>query len=133
MCKVKPKIFISYTIRDNNINLSLLTRLKNSLNLLNLFYSYIDLIDNTCINNSQENVIKNLKSSDILCIIETPKITQSPWVKKEIYYANKFNIPIINIDLNSVYTLINTNDKNQLLYNPFIIKSIQTILHNKLL
>lgn len=132
MCKLKSKIFFCYTIRDNQINLLLLTNLKRTINLLNLFYTYIDLIDNNNSNNPQQNVIENIKSSDILCIINTPKIFESPWVKKEIYYANKFNIPIIEIDLNLIYNFLDTDDITQLLFNPFIIKIIQTILHNKL-
>jgi hypothetical protein len=131
MYNLKPKIFFCYTTRDKEIDLLLLTNLKKNLNLLNLFYTYIDLIDNNKSINPQQNVIKNLKSSDILCIINTPNTHKSPWVKKEIYYANKHNIPIIKIELTSIYNFVNIDDKTQLLYNQFIITLIQTVLHNK--
>lgn len=129
---LKPKVFFCYTLRDNNINFSLLNNLKNNMNLLNLFYTYIDLIDNNA-TDYQQDVIKNLKCSDILCIINTPKIYESPWVKKEIHYANKFNIPIIKIDLTSIYSFIDTTDTKELICSSLIIKIIQTVLHNRLI
>ncbi|BFM07733.1 hypothetical protein [Halioxenophilus aromaticivorans] len=78
------KVFLSYTIRDGLIN-------KNLLQLLDGEISrecdiYIDLLHNRSAT-PQDEVIKQLVSSDMLIQITTPSIDDSGWASLEANLA----------------------------------------------
>jgi hypothetical protein len=103
----RPKIFVSYTIRDGKIDSSFLNRLFNE--TCGISCVYIDLIHNDS-SNKQKRVISELYSSDFIFLIRTEQIESSKWVKKEISLARIFNIPIIEFE-----------------YEELIIKNLQPI------
>lgn len=83
------KVFLSYTIRDGLIN-------KHLLQLLDCEISrecdiYIDLLHNRSAT-PQDEVIKQLVSSDILIQIATPSIDDSNWASLEVNLAEKQKI-----------------------------------------
>lgn len=90
------KIFISYTIRDEEVDLLFLKDVYRKLSSLNDIY--IDLLHNN--EKSQQKVINELISSDRVIVIETSKINDSPWVKTELRIAKKNKIPIVYINKN---------------------------------
>jgi hypothetical protein len=92
---IKPKIFVSYTVRDGKIDFNFLS--KSFDEICDMSEPYIDLIHNDSIN-KQDRVIKELNNSDIIFLIRTDQINKSEWVDKEIALAKKQNIPIIEFD-----------------------------------
>lgn len=83
------KLFLSYTLRDNELSHEDLVKIKEKFSKNN--FVYIDALQETT---NQKQVEDNLKSSDKLIIIETSGIDNSPWVKKEISIAKQYRIPI---------------------------------------
>lgn len=94
------KIFFSYTLRDGELNKNILQRLKEKLKK-SQFDTYIDILDNND-KKHQERVIKELKESDIFCIINTSEIEKSCWVKREIDIATKNNLRIIVLSVEDI-------------------------------
>lgn len=88
------KIFISYTTLDKEINVNLLKRIKKKVS--NVGETFIHLLDNN-LKESQEAVIKELKSSNILILLDTDRVNESKWVQIEINYANEMGICILKI------------------------------------
>lgn len=121
------KVFFSYTIRDGLIDKDLLFTLKNKMVDLNLFDSYIDLVDNNS-DIPQLYVFNQLKTTDILCVINTPRINESPWVKKELSIAKKYSIPILSVSFNDFLNILECEDNNSLCTNNIIISIINTIV-----
>ena len=85
------KIFISYTVRDGHINIDVLKEIDRKLS--EKYDLYIDLIHNKS-RLRQDKVLNELKNSDRLILINTPKVNQSPWVKLELDIAKKRGILI---------------------------------------
>lgn len=98
---LRQRVFISYTMRDNQLTLEILARLKKMLQKFEVD-TFVDLIDNTISREHQKDLYKWLISADYLYLIETTETYHSPWVKKELDIANKFNIPIIKIPFSDV-------------------------------
>lgn len=88
-------------MRDNQLTLEILARLKKMLQKFEVD-TFVDLIDNTISREHQKDLYKWLISADYLYLIETTETYHSPWVKKELDIANKFNIPIIKIPFSDV-------------------------------
>ncbi len=103
---MKKHIFISYTLRDNEIGVEFLNRFKQALNLFNDVDTFIDIIDNNGTENHQEYIFGWIKKADYICLIETKQVYFSEWVRKEIDAANKFRIPIIKISVQDVRDFI---------------------------
>lgn len=95
MGNLMPKIFISYTIRDGNINRDFLNQLQQKIS----FHCevYIDLIHNDSVD-KQDRVIKELNCSDFMVLIRTERIDASEWVEREILLANQLKIPIVEFE-----------------------------------
>ncbi|WP_130868584.1 TIR domain-containing protein [Intestinimonas massiliensis (ex Afouda et al. 2020)] len=98
---MRQRVFISYTMRDNELTLEILARLKKTLQRLEVD-TFIDLIDNRISQKHQKKLYKWLISADYLYLIETTGTYHSPWVKKELDIANRLNIPIIKIPLSDI-------------------------------
>lgn len=96
------KIFLSYTTLDKEITIDLLKVIKNRVsNISNIF---IHLLDND-LEKSQEAVINELNSSDLVILLETDRIEESKWVQIELENANKMHIPILKIKPSHLLTL----------------------------
>tara|TARA_R110000782_G_scaffold96698_5_gene181284 strand:+ start:1499 stop:1879 length:381 start_codon:yes stop_codon:yes gene_type:complete len=91
----KPKIFVSYTVRDGSIGVVFLNKIFDE--ICGISEVYIDLIHNDS-TNKQDRVIKELNNSDFIFLIRTEQIDNSEWVDKEISLAKKLNIPIIEFE-----------------------------------
>ena len=104
---LSQRVFISYTLQDHKINVGLLSSLKETAKLRGID-TFIDIIDNKYGRDHQKNIFKWLADADALYLIETPKTYQSQWVKKELDFANKFNIPIIKVLLQDIKRFITT-------------------------
>lgn len=57
--------------------------------------------------------MSELRTSQYLCVLETPSTGQSVWVKKEVEEAINRHIPIYHVPLN---TRSNDNEKNIVLF-----------------
>jgi hypothetical protein len=86
------KIFVSYTTRDSHVTKNLLKGIER------LFASYgcvfIDCLHNNAINKQYE-VIKQLVTSDVFVLLDSPMLKTSPWVILELYLAYSMRKPII--------------------------------------
>ncbi|MBM6722971.1 hypothetical protein H6C13_07655 [Pseudoflavonifractor phocaeensis] len=88
-------------MRDNELTIEILSRLKGMLQLLGI-ETFIDIIDNRTSKEHQKRLYKWLTDADYLYLIETTKTYYSPWVKKELDFANRLNIPIIKVSLHDI-------------------------------
>lgn len=95
MRNYKPKIFISYTIRDEIINVDFLLNIERRINAIGS--PFIDLLHNDSLN-KQARVFNELMNSDIFILLKTKEILNSEWVEKEISLANKIKIPIFEFE-----------------------------------
>lgn len=98
---LRQRVFISYTMRDNQLTLEILARLKKMLQKFEID-TFVDLIDNRISQEHQRKLYEWLISADYLYLIETAETYHSPWVKKELDIANRLNIPIIKISLSDI-------------------------------
>ena len=128
MHNLEYSIFFSYTIRDGLINKELLRSFKNNLNSVGIFNTYIDLVDNDYIENPQLKVLENLSLSSIVFIIDTPYISKSPWVIKELNIAKSLNIPILSISFSDFQSCAKCKDITSLYHNPLITYIINSVL-----
>ena len=92
---MKKNIFVSYTIRDNVINVEFLRKIKDILDVFGK--PFIDLLHNDSFN-KQNRIEKELAKSDCLILINTIKTKESEWVIKELSIANQRRIPIHEFD-----------------------------------
>lgn len=93
------KIFVSYTTMSDEITFEVLKAIKNK--LLFFSYPYIELLDPGEIK-SQESVIIQLITSDLLLLLETKYTNQSKWVNLELNCAKVNGIPVVSISPNSI-------------------------------
>jgi len=94
------KVFISYTIRDTEISIDNLQKVKCKLHKIACVY--IDLID---IYRSQDKVESELINSNLVILIETENVYKSKWVLKEIGIASKCRIPILKMKLSDLLNM----------------------------
>jgi len=93
-------VFISYTIRDTEISIDNLQKVKCKLHKFDSVY--IDLID---IYRSQDKVESELKNSNLVILIETENVYNSKWVLKEIDIASRCSIPILKIKMSDLLSM----------------------------
>lgn len=87
------KLFVSYTMRDGYITPSVLKVVEKILK--NEGHSvFIDFLNNDS-ERKQERVISELRNSDQLLLLLSPKVRQSQWVNKELLCAQLNNIEIV--------------------------------------
>lgn len=87
------KLFVSYTMRDGFITPSLLKTIEKIL-ISEGHTVFIDYLNNDS-EKKQERVIRELKSSDQVLLLITPKVKQSEWVNKELVCARRNKIDVI--------------------------------------
>ena len=95
------RVFISYTMRRNDVDYRFLCNLKQALSSYDSIETYIDKLDNHA-SNHQEYVINTLCLSDVVLLLKTPNVNTSKWVQKELGIAIEYNIPIIGYDINTI-------------------------------
>ncbi|WP_170075068.1 hypothetical protein [Paraclostridium dentum] len=122
------KIFISYTVRGGLITIENLNRFRNNLNQLGILNVYIDILDNNNVKNPQEKVINELKSSTLVCLIDTPCINKSPWVNRELLLSNCLSKPIIKIPFNNFLTISSETNLLNLYKDKHIISILNHIV-----
>lgn len=93
------KVFISYTTRDGQITKDILQKIDKIFYMIDGIEAYIDMLHNTNMTNPQKCVMKHLKNADVVLVIESKDVFLSPWVKKEICFATKNNLPLYFIDI----------------------------------
>lgn len=85
------KIFLSYTKRDIFVSTRFLAEVARVLSPLGEIF--VDCIHNDS-KNPQDRVINELSHSSAVILLATPQIMESPWVRLELSYACRHNIPI---------------------------------------
>ncbi|EAA2728088.1 toll/interleukin-1 receptor domain-containing protein [Salmonella enterica] len=101
----KKRIFVSYTTRDNKLDIYSLKVIEAKIKKLG-YSCYIDLLHNTS-KNKQQRVFNELISSDYFMAIISDNYHLSPWAQKEITLARKLKKHIIKIDYRNVYKMQN--------------------------
>lgn len=86
------RIFVSYTFRDNLLNINKLREL--SIFLSSFGDTFIDCINNNSLR-KQERVIEEVKKCDCFLLLLTPKALDSKWVQIEIKLAKQENKKIL--------------------------------------
>lgn len=110
------KIFFSYTLRDKEINIDILQKIKIAFSQLNYVQTYFDIFDNHSINH-QDYVFKALTEANILCLIKSSNINTSCWVNKEIEFAKRRNLPVIEISRKDIEEILSSKTQQELLAN----------------
>lgn len=83
---MKNYIFISYSMRDKNLTIDDLVRVKHTFLSCDIS-TYIDIIDNKNFINPQKDVINKLVNSKCLLILNYSHQFLSPWVRLELNIA----------------------------------------------
>lgn len=96
------KIFFCYTLKDGVIKKEFLYNLQTNIKKIGLD-CYIDLLDNSYhLKKFQLKLLEELNFCDIICVIRTPEVMNSKWVRIEIEEAKKSNKPIFYIDYDNI-------------------------------
>ncbi len=95
--KNRMRIFVSYTLRDKQLDVNKLRRL--SIFLSTYGYTFIDCINNNS-RKKQERVIEEVKKCDCFLLLLTSKTFESEWVQVEIQLAKKENKKILETYVN---------------------------------
>jgi hypothetical protein len=85
------KVFVSYTTKDRAVTKELLANFSKQLEMYGDVF--VDLLDNDS-TDKQARVLFELNQSDLLVLLETKNIYNSPWVALELENAKKRHIPI---------------------------------------
>jgi len=105
------KVFISYTLKDKEINDEYLNKVNELQSLVNVSV-FIDKLHNFD-SFPQTRIEREIENCDMLLVVDTRNIFKSDWVKKEIEMARLKNRPIhftrpekINKTIKSVYNTL---------------------------
>ncbi|WP_420844461.1 TIR domain-containing protein [Idiomarina rhizosphaerae] len=109
-------IFVSYTTRDNYVDLNTLEMVSDVLS--NYGPHYIDLLHNDA-SEKQRHVEKMLFHAQLMILINSRSIQKSEWVQWELSEAKKTGIPIITVQasINPKETIDNLKYKVALEFN----------------
>lgn len=119
---MQSKIFFSYTLRDDEITVETLLKLKSKFKEFTEFETYFDILDNYAPNH-QGYVYQAISESSILCLIKSSGINKSVWVSKELFIAEMRNMPIIEISRKELAEILKSTSKEDF-GNCSIIKQI---------
>lgn len=106
----KKRVFVSYTTRDNKVDIYSLRFIEGKLKQLG-YYCYIDLLHNDS-KNKQQRVFNELISSDYFMAIISDNYQKSPWTQKEITLACRLKKAIIKIDYRKINEVQGGHIKN---------------------
>ena len=104
------KIFLSYTLKDGEVQEELLREIDAFASWKNLEL-FIDKLHNLD-SEPQTRIEKEIINSDILMLIGSSSVFQSDWVKKEIVLARENDLPIYLIKPNEIRNTIKSVYKN---------------------
>ena len=104
------KIFISYTLRDDNIDKKFLCILRDW--IVNQKYEcYIDLLDNNYNEKGfQDRLIEILKTCDIFIRIDSIEYMNSKWTRMEIEEAKINGLKIVKISSEQLKKMVIENE-----------------------
>ena len=120
------RIFISYTLRGSDINSALLGALKRKLESIEGVCVYVDILDNDSTEH-QKRVFDEILEADVLCLIKSNEINKSMWVKTEVEYAKKNDIPILLLNIGDIHRLLKLHNADQLKGDAFLENIIAAI------
>jgi len=118
----KVNVFLSYTLRGNDVDYLILKKIKERLEILEWLYVYIDILDNDSINH-QERVFEELNRANIVCIIQSTQINNSIWVQKELKHAKQKKIPILWLSNQDIHEILEITSYEGLLQS-LVLKKI---------
>ena len=105
------KIFVSYTLKDKNINKKVLVDFQCYLKAQG-FDCYVDLLDNDYNEEGfQEKLVGILKKCDVFLVLDSLEYLNSKWAKKELEEAEKLGLQILKINSFEIKN-IQANRKN---------------------
>ncbi|HDR8184935.1 TPA: hypothetical protein QC116_004392 [Bacillus thuringiensis] len=102
------KIFLSYTLRDMRLNTNILKEFKSKLEQISNIHVYVDILDNKNTLDHQGEVYSQLDHADVFWKINSAQYDSSAWAVKELCIAQKCNKPIFILEMNDIYTIINS-------------------------
>ena len=100
-------IFLSYTLRDNQISVEDLAGFKKKAEILPGLRIYVDIIDNKNRNDPQSEVYRQLEAANCVWIVNSASIDASPWAKREISLAQERKKPVRYLDVETVRAVAN--------------------------
>lgn len=103
------KIFLSYTLRDVQLNSNILKELKIKLEQISNIHVYIDVLDNKNTLDHQGEVYIQLDAADVFWKINSAQYGSSAWAVKELRIAQKCGMPIFILEMNDIYAIINSH------------------------
>lgn len=98
--KNDANVFVSYTTRDGEVDITLLQLLND--NLEKICSPFLDLIRRKEHKVTQFTIIKEVFRSHLFLLIESKDVYKSPWVKFELLLSRLLLIPIIKIKASDV-------------------------------
>lgn len=105
------KIFVSYTLRDQNINKKILVDFQGYLKAQG-FDCYVDLLDNDYNEKGfQEKLVGILRECDAFLVLDSSEYLHSEWTKKELAVAEKLGLQILKMNSAEIKN-IQANNKN---------------------
>lgn len=98
------KVFVSYTLRDGNINPHVLQSLQR--NLSEVCCPYVHALHEQSRGwHEQVRVVRELMTSHMLIVIESPLVHESPWVRLELVLSKLKLMPVIRLSVEDVVAL----------------------------
>lgn len=101
-------VFVSYTVRDGEVDMVLLNALHNNLN--EVCNPFLDLVNRQTRKVTQKTIILEIFRSHLLLVIESKDVYKSPWVKFEIFLSRLLLIPIIKIKASTLKEYLNLKE-----------------------
>jgi hypothetical protein len=101
--KSETHIFVSYTRRDGEVTLEMLSVLRGKLQ--SLCTPFIHAVEKEQ-KHTQLNVIKRLLTSHLLILIVSPSVYKSPWVRFELLLAKLKLMPVIKLSASDISKLL---------------------------
>ena len=90
-------IFVSYTLRDGTVSLKLLKRIHD--HFAGIAHPFVHALSDVNAKYQQWRVVRALLQSHLLVLLESPGVSQSPWVRFELLLCRLRLIPIVRINV----------------------------------
>lgn len=96
----RMRFFVSYTRRDGVVTSALLAPLRSRLNQFGVPFIHELQPKHPRTNawREQARIVRALMRSDIVILLETPLVYQSPWVRFELAVARLLLRPVLKLD-----------------------------------
>jgi len=90
-------VFVSYTLRDGTVSVELLKRIHD--HFLGIAHPFVHALADATAKHQQWRVVRALLQSHLLVLLESPGVSQSPWVRLELLLGRLRLIPIVRINV----------------------------------